>query len=98
MRARAAKPCHAPLDALAQSGKSAAAGDRYGSKSPSRSRRNVLRISLFQNTSHRGRLRSARNASVNPTVFVDSVSNFAAIFNRVFLVKASKIGFENSES
>ena len=75
-RARAAKPCHMPFGDRALAGKSSAAGELYGRNSPCRSSRSVLRISLFQNKSHRGRSRSAMIAWASPTVFVDSVSNF----------------------
>ena len=46
----------------------------YERNSPARSSRKVLRISLFQNKSQRGRARSLMIASVSPTVLVDSAS------------------------
>src|SRR5262245_16534863 len=73
-RALAANPCHMPLGDLALAGEPAAAGELYGRNSPCRSKRSVLRISLFQYKSQRGRSRSEIILLANPTVFVDSVS------------------------
>ena len=76
-RARAAKPVQRPDASRKRGGIPSAAGERYGVKRPSFARRIVRSGSLLQRTSHWGRSRSRRTRSINPVVFVASVSKTA---------------------
>ena len=98
-RARAAKPYHMPFGEC-DGGRIRGRGRRIvrPQQSGAAPAECVLMISLFQNKSQRGRARSLRIASVNPTVLVDSASYFARTAMPVFRVNSSNIGWENSWS
>ncbi len=97
-RARAAKAVQVWSAARSAAGNAAAAGLSYGSYRPCRWRRMVLRISLFQWTSQRGRSASRLSSTVRLTDLVASVSNFGATARPVRAVKSASTASANSLS
>ena len=98
IRALAANPYQVPSGSRKPAGRSSACAGWNGWSSPCSLSRIVLRISLFQNRSHRGWTASAIRVFVRPTVFVLSTSNLALSKTPALLAWSLRTGSANSRS